>query len=153
MEHHRHLYLNVEVRDRLLGMNATTIDRLLRPVRASAKHGRRKASLNTPLRKSIAIRTYEDRKNPPRGYFEMDMVAHCGHSVAGSHIHSLVLTDIASGWAKAAALIVREWRIGADIHDRQNQPSAAKVYCKSGRPSFFMYSRKPSNFFSPTYSS
>ena len=28
----------------------------------------------------------------------MDMVAHCGKSVAGSHAHSLVLTDIASGW-------------------------------------------------------
>jgi hypothetical protein len=28
--------------------------------------------------------------------------------VAGNHIHSLVLTDIASGWTEAAALIVRE---------------------------------------------
>jgi hypothetical protein len=28
--------------------------------------------------------------------------------VAGSHVHSLVLTDIASGWTEAAALIVRE---------------------------------------------
>jgi hypothetical protein len=74
----------------------------------SAKQGRRKASLNTPLRKSIAIRTYEDWKNPPPGYFEMDMVAHCGGSLAGSHVHSLVLTDIASGWTEAAALIVRE---------------------------------------------
>ena len=36
------------------------------------------------------------------------MVAHCGTSVAGSHVHSLVLTDIASGWTEAAALIVRE---------------------------------------------
>ena len=28
--------------------------------------------------------------------------------MAGSHVHSLVLTDIASGWTEAAALIVRE---------------------------------------------
>ncbi len=108
MEHHGHLCLDGEVRDRLLGMSAATIDRVLRPVRASAKQGRRRASLNTPLRKSISIRTYDDWKDPPPGYFEMDMVAHCGHSVAGSHIHSLVLTDIASGWTEAAALIVRE---------------------------------------------
>jgi hypothetical protein len=39
---------------------------------------------------------------------EMDMVAHCGKSVAGSHVHSLVLTDIASGWTEACALVVRE---------------------------------------------
>ena len=38
----------------------------------------------------------------------MDMVAHCGNSVAGSHVHSLVLTDIASGWTEAAAMVVRE---------------------------------------------
>ena len=89
-------------------MSAASIDRLLRPVRALAKQGRRKVSVNTPLRKSITIRTYEDWNNPPPGYFEMDLVAHCGSSVAGSHVHSLVLTDIASGWTEAAALIVRE---------------------------------------------
>jgi hypothetical protein len=64
--------------------------------------------VNTALRKSIAVRTYEDWNDPPPGYFEMDMVAHCGRSVAGNHVHSLVLTDIASGWTEAAAMVVRE---------------------------------------------
>jgi hypothetical protein len=36
----------------------------------------------------------------------MAMVAHCGKSVAGSHVHSLALTDIASAWTEAAALAV-----------------------------------------------
>jgi hypothetical protein len=108
MERNGHLRLDPAVKDRLLQMSAATIDRLLRPVRALAKQGRRKVSVNTPLRKSITIRTYEDWNNPLPGYFEMDLVAHCGSSVAGSHVHSLVLTDIASGWTEAAALIVRE---------------------------------------------
>ena len=108
MERNGHLRLDPAVKDRLLQMSAATIDRLLRPVRALAKQGRRKVSVNTPLRKSSTIRTYEDWNNPPPGYFEMDLVAHCGCSVAGSHVHSLVLTDIASGWTEAAALIVRE---------------------------------------------
>jgi hypothetical protein len=38
----------------------------------------------------------------------MDMVAHWGKSVPGSHAHSLVLTDIASGWTEAAAMEIRE---------------------------------------------
>jgi hypothetical protein len=38
----------------------------------------------------------------------MDLVAHCGKSVAGSYLHSLVLTDIASGWTECAAMVVRE---------------------------------------------
>lgn len=108
MERNGHLRLDSPVKDRLLQMSAASIDRLLQPVRALAKQGRRKASVNTLLRKSIAIRTYEGWNNPPPGYFEMDLVAHCGSSVAGSHVHSLVLTDIASGWTEAAALIVRE---------------------------------------------
>ena len=54
------------------------------------------------------MRTFTDWNDPPPGFFEMDMVAHCGKSVAGSHVHSLVLTDIASGWTEAAAMVVRE---------------------------------------------
>src|SRR6476620_11829144 len=72
------------------------------------KRQRRRSAINTPLRKSIAIRTFSDWNDPPPGFFEMDMVAHCGKSVAGSHVHSLVLTDIASGWTVAAGMVVRE---------------------------------------------
>jgi len=42
------------------------------------------------------------------GYLEADLVAHCGESVAGSFVQSLVLTDIASGWTECMALLVRE---------------------------------------------
>lgn len=71
LEYRGHLCLDSQVREWLLGMSAATIDRLLRSIRASARQGRRRTSLNTPLRKSISIRTYEDWKNPPPGYFEM----------------------------------------------------------------------------------
>jgi hypothetical protein len=54
------------------------------------------------------VRTFADWNDPAPGFFEMDMVAHCGKSVAGSHVHSLVLTDIASGWTIAAPMLVRE---------------------------------------------
>jgi hypothetical protein len=108
MERHGHLHLESEVRRRLLDMSAATMDRLLKPVREAGRQGRRRSGINTALRRSIAVRTFNDWNDPPPGFFEMDMVAHCGKSVAGSHAHSLVLTDIASGWTEAAALVVRE---------------------------------------------
>src|SRR4051812_32567725 len=108
MERYGHLRLESEVRQRLINMSAATMDRLLRPIREAGKQQRRRTSINTPLRRSIAGRTFSDWKHPPPGVFEMDMVAHCGRSVAGSHAHSLVLTDIATGWTEAAALVVRE---------------------------------------------
>src|SRR3984893_6948251 len=39
---------------------------------------------------------------------EMDLVAHCGDMNRGSYVHSLVLTDIASGWTEWTPLVVRE---------------------------------------------
>ena len=108
MERHGHLQLDADVRHRVLTMSAATMDRLLKPARQISKQGRRRVTINTPLRKSIAVRTFSDWNDPAPGYFEMDMVAHCGKSVAGSHVHSLVMTDIASGWTEAAAMVVRE---------------------------------------------
>lgn len=108
MERHGHFALAPEIRERVLQASAATIDRLLGTAREVSRQGRRRSTINTPLRKSIAIRTFTDWNDPPPGFFEMDMVAHCGKSVAGSHVHSLVLTDIASGWTEACALVVRE---------------------------------------------
>ena len=108
MERHGHLALAPEIRERVLNVSAATIDRLLASARTASRQGRRRSTINTPLRKSIAVRTFADWNDPPPGFFEMDMVAHCGKSVAGSHVHSLVLTDIASGWTEACALVVRE---------------------------------------------
>jgi hypothetical protein len=84
------------------------MDRLLTTVRNTAKQGRRRTMINTPLRKSIPVRTFGDWHDPAPGFFEMDMVVHCGKSTVGSYVHSLVLTDIASGWTEAIAMVVRE---------------------------------------------
>src|SRR5450631_2864028 len=108
MERHGHLRLDPPVRKSLLSMSAATMDRLLKTVRDSAKQGRRRPGVSTPLRKSIAVRTFGDWNDPQPGFFEMDMVVHCGKSTVGSYVHSLVLTDIASGWTEAIAMVVRE---------------------------------------------
>jgi hypothetical protein len=108
MERHGHLKLESAVRESLLSMSAATMDRLLTTVRNTAKQGRRRTMINTPLRKSIPVRTFGDWHDPAPGFFEMDMVVHCGKSTVGNYVHSLVLTDIASGWTEAMAMVVRE---------------------------------------------
>src|SRR5262245_42782988 len=108
MERHGHLKLEATVRESLLSMSAATMDRLLTTVRDTAKRGRRRTMINTQLRKSIAVRTFGDWQDPAPGFFEMDMVLHCGKSTVGSYVHSRVLTDIASGWTEAIAMVVRE---------------------------------------------
>src|SRR6201987_3323730 len=49
---------------------------------------------------------------------EMDLVAHCGEVNRGSYVHSLVLTDIASGWTEAAPIVVREGTLVVETLER-----------------------------------
>lgn len=109
MERHGHLALDAGVRQRLLAMSAATIDRLLESTRREGLAGRRRrGAINSALRKSIPIRTFADWKDVKPGFFEIDFVEHCGGVAEGTFVHSLVLTDVASGWTECVALPARE---------------------------------------------
>lgn len=107
LERNGHLTLDSTVRSKLMAMSAATIDRLLRNARSV---GTRRRARKTPsaLRTSVPIRTFADWGDPSPGFMEMDLVAHCGDVAAGSYVHTLSLTDIASGWTECLPLLVRE---------------------------------------------
>ena len=117
MERHGHLCLDEGVRQRLLAASASTIDRLLAPVREKAGRRRRRGGASSSIRKQIPIRTFGDWNDPSPGYFEGDLVAHCGGTMAGSFVHTFVLTDIASGWTEGIPLLVREQGLVAEALD------------------------------------
>lgn len=108
MERHGHLRLDEEVKRRLLAASAATIDRLLAPVRDEVGAKRRRRRPNTAIQRRVPIRTFGDWGDPTPGFFEADLVAHCGGAMAGSFVHTLVVTDIASGWTDGLPLLVRE---------------------------------------------
>ena len=107
MERHGHLDLDPEVRSRLLGASAATLDRLLKPIRPTAGSRRRRRRKQS-MGKRIPVRTYNDWDRPPPGFLEIGLVAHCGGPLSGSFIHSLVATDICTGWTEAVPLLARE---------------------------------------------
>ena len=109
MERHGHLRLEEGVRSQLMAMSAATMDRHLRSIREQAYGGRKKrgVALNR-VRKLVPVRTFADWGEPQPGYFEVDMVVHCGDRNEGSFVHTLVLTDVASTWTECIALPVRE---------------------------------------------
>lgn len=108
MERHKYLQLESQVRSQLLAMSAATIDRLLRGVREHAYGGRKKKVALNAVRKMVPVRTFADWREDRPGYLEMDFVTHSGERAAGSFVHTLVLTDVASGWTECLALPVRE---------------------------------------------
>ena len=118
LEKHGHLNLDAAVRERVLGASASTLDRLLREPRAVSGRRRRRRSAAGGVRRSVPVRTFADWKEPLPGYMEADLVAHCGDVAAGSFAHTLVLTDISSGWTECVALIVREGSLVVDGIER-----------------------------------
>ncbi len=109
LERHGHVHLDGVVRERVLSISAATIDRVLAPTRAAVNGGNRAARRAKPaIRRSIPVRTFADWGTPLPGFMEGDLVCHGGETAAGSFAHTLVLTDIASGWTECVALAVRE---------------------------------------------
>lgn len=119
MQRHGHLDLDPEVRNRLLQASAATIDRILAPARAHADgHRRRRTGVGAAIRRSVPVRTFADWCDPPPGFFEVDMVEHCGGAkIDGDFVHTLVLTDIASGWTECVAMPVRNQSLVVEAMD------------------------------------
>ena len=89
-------------------MSASTIDRMLTMARGRVDGRQTRPSAKPAIRRSIPMRTFGDWNNPLPGFMEADLVSHGGENVAGSFAHTLVLTDIASGWTECVALAVRQ---------------------------------------------
>ncbi|MGH7703723.1 MAG: integrase catalytic domain-containing protein, partial [Gemmatimonadales bacterium] len=107
LERHGHLYLDPEVRSRVLAASPATIDRVLAPTRAAIGGKVRRRAATPAIRRSVPVRTFADWKEPKPGFMETDLVAHSGPSMAGSFVHTLVLTDVATGWTECVPLVVR----------------------------------------------
>ena len=114
----RENHIPVEVEAQLCRISASTIDRLLHPFRQQG--GRRSFSTTKPgslLKNSIPIRTFTDWQENRPGYLEADTVAHCGDSVEGFYLSTLMAVDIASGWSEGSAVWGKgQERVGSAIH-------------------------------------
>lgn len=87
----------------LLKMSASTIDRLLRPVRTPLGKGLGTTRPNAALKAKIPIKLLDHDVTMP-GYIESDTVAHCGNTTAGEYVNSLTMTDLFSGWTDNRAV-------------------------------------------------
>jgi hypothetical protein len=109
LERHGRLAPSAELREKLLTISAATMDRLLSEVRVVARGGqRRRAGMSSAVRRSVPIRTFGDWNDPRPGYVEVDFVAHSGTSSSGSFVHTMVLTDIATGWTECVPVRTRD---------------------------------------------
>jgi hypothetical protein len=108
LERHGHLTLTDAVREQLLAISPATADRLLQSARAAGQpHGISTTKAGSLLKRQIPVRTFADWDDATPGFFEADLVAHCGDRPDGAFLSTLVLTDVASGWVECQALLYR----------------------------------------------
>lgn len=117
LERHGHLELTEKTRSQLISISPATIDRILKPVRSKG-HGLSTTKPGKLLKHQIPIRTFADWEDEEPGFFEADLVAHCGCSTEGSFLNTLVLTDVATGWIECIALLHRS---GASVINGLNK--------------------------------
>jgi hypothetical protein len=91
MERHGHLDLDAVVKTKVLQVSAATIDRVLEAARLHIDGQRkRRNGVGSAIRRSIPVRTFADWRDPPPGFFEIDMVEHCGGvKTEGEFVHTL----------------------------------------------------------------
>jgi hypothetical protein len=110
--------MTTETERQLCHMSAATIDRVLRPWKQ--KGGRRSFSTTKPgrlLRSSIPIRTFADWQENRPGFIEVDLVAHCGESLDGFYLNTLMAVDVATSWSEFIGVWGKgQQRVGSAIH-------------------------------------
>lgn len=110
IERHGHLCLDADIKAKLEAVSAATIDRMLGKTRAEIDgKRRRRVGVGSAIRRSIPVRTFDGWNDPSPGFFEVDMDEYCGGvKQGGDFVHTLVLTDIATGWTECVAMPVRD---------------------------------------------
>jgi len=105
LERFGHLKISSEVKAKLFAVSPATIDRLLVEERKQHPRGRATTRPGNLLKQQIKIRTFAEWNDVEPGFFEADLVAHCGNHVDGSFLNTLVLIDIATCWIECAPLL------------------------------------------------
>src|SRR5467141_3963229 len=99
------LRVSDEVREKLLRMSASTIDRLLRSERKRMELKSRSGTKpGTLLKHQVPIRTFSDWDESKPGFLEIDLVSHGGGDERGEFCQTLSATDVCSAWTETEAV-------------------------------------------------
>lgn len=105
LERSGELSLDEKVRDKLLRVSASTIDRMLASERQRLRvRGRNGTKPGSILKRQIPIRTFAEWDDARPGFCEIDLVAHDGGHAVGEFCQTLDLTCVATGWTEPRAV-------------------------------------------------
>lgn len=94
-----------DLKVKLLGVSAATIDRLLRPYREKKIRGKNLTGKGAHrfIKRVIPLKRLDQEYKKP-GFMQADTVGHCGDDISGFYAFSLTMTDIDSTWTENRAI-------------------------------------------------
>jgi hypothetical protein len=107
LERCQEIELSIDTKELLLKISSASIDRCLRSTRIKSPHGLSTTKPGSLLKNLISVRTFTAWDEERPGFMEIDLVAHCGDSVAGQFLCTLTCTDICTGWTDVTGLLHR----------------------------------------------
>jgi hypothetical protein len=104
---HGELTVSEAVFEKLRRISIATVGRILRRLRQDERRLPRRGPERAAhiLREIPALRIPWDIREP--GHFEVDLVHHSGPSTSGEYLHTLQMTDVATGWSERVAVLGR----------------------------------------------
>lgn len=111
LEKNGHWRYSEEVKNHLIEMSSSTIDRKLRKYKISLKTRKRKTTKpGTLLKSRIEMLRFHEWWEGKPGFIEIDLVAHCGSSPSGEYINTLNGVDVKTGWVMLEAVMGKSRR-------------------------------------------
>ena len=139
LEQMKQLDLSPQVREQLMRVSPSTIDRLLQPFRDNRRHGVGTTRPVFGLRRLVPVRTFADKEGLQVGDVEVDLAAHCGSSAEGFFLNTLVMVDTVSGWTELEVVWGKgEDRVGGAIDRARRRFPCALRGINSDNGSEFM---------------
>ena len=116
MKKHGQLRVDEDTLKKLTTVSISTLKRILASTNKSIEKIARK---RFPKRKRNTFKElYPMRKipydTPEPGHFEVDLVLHCDEDSSGDYIHTIQMTDVATGWCELQAVFGRSYRVIVD---------------------------------------
>lgn len=95
------------VAHKLKKITPATIDRKLRTEKVRHRLSQRRGRGSGLLFQRIPVKLSTDWDRELPGNLQLDFVMHCGQTIAGNHLNTLSVADIATGWWEGAAIMGR----------------------------------------------
>jgi hypothetical protein len=118
LEIHGELELCPSLIHQLENISVSTIRRILKGLsRDKPRLPRKNPKDANRYRRNVPTRRIPWNEQKP-GFFEADLVHHCGVSPSGQYVHSLQMIDVATGWSERVAILGRSYLVMQDAFHR-----------------------------------